>query len=303
MVEAEAPTELWCLLTTRLYIDGSIASASLSFNVSTTGGVDEFWNAVGLFTSHLQSLIVDNGMAAAYEVANSSLSLFSLMAPAHNSSELETLMEPMVSALQEIVTGTLDITISGSNSYYKQYSTTLESLIAPNPLSPVLGGRFVSRDNTAKNLSAVVKSMRTATASGNFYLAITALSTNSSVRVSTSVTENSVNPAWNDAFLSIIIGAFWDFEQPWDRAIALQSELTNAIMPNLEAATPGAGAYLNEANWEQNDWQQIFYGASYSELKRIKNTYDPFDVFYGLTAVGSESWAVDANGRLCRTGL
>ncbi|TGJ77096.1 hypothetical protein E0Z10_g10787 [Xylaria hypoxylon] len=72
-------------------------------------------------------------------------------------------------------------------------------------------------------------------------------------------------------------------------------------MPVLEAATPGAGAYLNEGNWAQPNWQSEFYGSNYGRLRRIKASYDPDDLLYCLTCVGSEAWAQDSDGRLCTT--
>lgn len=71
----------------------------------------------------------------------------------------------------------------------------------------------------------------------------------------------------------------------------------------LEALTPNGGAYVNEADFQQPDFQKVFYGDNYSRLRAIKAKYDPSDMFYALTAVGSEDWYADQSqgGRLCRT--
>jgi hypothetical protein len=70
-------------------------------------------------------------------------------------------------------------------------------------------------------------------------------------------------------------------------------------MPVLEKVTPGAGAYKNEASWAQKNFQEAFYAGTYPRLKEIKSKYDPEGMFYGLTAVGSERWVSDSQGRLC----
>lgn len=80
-----------------------------------------------------------------------------------------------------------------------------------------------------------------------------------------------------------------------------QQKMTNTIMPRLEELTPGGGAYLNEGDFRQRDWQNVFYGDNYARLKSIKERYDPDGLFYGLTGVGSEQWTVRDNGQLCRT--
>ena len=83
--------------------------------------------------------------------------------------------------------------------------------------------------------------------------------------------------------------------------IERQNKLTNSIMPQLEAVTPGSGVYLNEADFQDRNWQQNFYGSNYKKLRNIKKQYDPDDLFYATTAVGSEDWTVASDGRLCRS--
>ena len=82
--------------------------------------------------------------------------------------------------------------------------------------------------------------------------------------------------------------------------IASQQLLTNDLLPRLENLTPGGGAYLNEGDPYQPDFQQVFYGTNYERLLAIKAKYDPDDIFYAVTAVGSESWGTQADGRLCK---
>ena len=76
--------------------------------------------------------------------------------------------------------------------------------------------------------------------------------------------------------------------------------MTKGLLPLLEKLTPGGGAYLNEGDPQQADFQQVFYGVNYAQLLSVKAKYDPDDFFYGLTAVGSESWASAPDGRLCK---
>lgn len=80
--------------------------------------------------------------------------------------------------------------------------------------------------------------------------------------------------------------------------------MTDVLVPQLAALTPPgeeSGAYLNEGDWNQPNWKSFFYGANYNKLRDIKDKYDPDQVFYGRTAVGSERWVDREDGRLCRT--
>ena len=54
-----------------------------------------------------------------------------------------------------------------------------------------------------------------------------------------------------------------------------------------------AGAYSNEADSLEADFQTTFYGPNYSKLSAIKAKYDPNDLFIVKTGVGSERWSDD----------
>lgn len=76
--------------------------------------------------------------------------------------------------------------------------------------------------------------------------------------------------------------------------------MTDSLMPSLAALSPGAGAYLNEADWRTPDWQELFYGGHYRALGSVKFKYDPDHIFWARTAVGSQRWTQYHDGRLCR---
>ncbi|KAI0023401.1 hypothetical protein F4780DRAFT_786875 [Xylariomycetidae sp. FL0641] len=85
-----------------------------------------------------------------------------------------------------------------------------------------------------------------------------------------------------------------------------------ARLAPLAAVAGGAagGGYINEGDPGEADWRQVFFGANYAGLLRVKRKWDPEGVFWAPTTVGSEGWAVRAvdgypnsqNGRLCRVG-
>ncbi len=52
--------------------------------------------------------------------------------------------------------------------------------------------------------------------------------------------------------------------------------------------TPGAGTYVNEADYFEPDWQQTFWGENYSRLLAIKKQVDPEGLFDCHHCVGSE---------------
>lgn len=97
-----------------------------------------------------------------------------------------------------------------------------------------------------------------------------------------------------------------DLSRPYNRTSVQANEdawnvITNLYAPQLDALVPeGMTSYINEANPFDPNWKRVFYGSSYDRLQSIKDKYDPGEIFYGRTAVGSDRWTERVDGRLCR---
>ncbi|KAJ7238142.1 FAD-binding domain-containing protein [Mycena haematopus] len=102
---------------------------------------------------------------------------------------------------------------------------------------------------------------------------------------------SAVNPAWRTAKTHMILADVWD-----DSASLAEINTTRhsfqtsrrAILEQLSG--PNAGAYSNEADIFEPDFQTTFYGPNYAKLSAIKKKYDPFDLFIVASGVGSERW-------------
>jgi len=143
--------------------------------------------------------------------------------------------------------------------------------------------------------------LRNITASGVFELIGVGLNVAHSVAGNTP-SDNAVLANWRDTIVHFYVVHQWNWTIPWADNVAVETEITESVVPMLEAVSPGSGAYMNEADPHQPDFQQVFYGSNYAKLRALKKKYDPNDLFYATTAVGSEAWAVQSNGGLCRTG-
>jgi hypothetical protein len=66
-----------------------------------------------------------------------------------------------------------------------------------------------------------------------------------------------------------------------------------AAMTALRACAPDTGAYVNECDYFQPNWQRAFWGPNHARLARIKRRYDPDGLFYVHHGVGSEAWSAD----------
>lgn len=70
----------------------------------------------------------------------------------------------------------------------------------------------------------------------------------------------------------------------------------NGIMAPLRDVSPAGGAYGNEANVGEPDWQHAFWGKNFLRLLELKKKYDPTELFYVHHGVGSEGWVTEDNG-------
>jgi FAD/FMN-containing dehydrogenase len=105
----------------------------------------------------------------------------------------------------------------------------------------------------------------------------------------------SINPAVFDAAALALTASWQQYAFPGvpghepdpGLAAAGARQVSNA-MGVIRALAPGAGAYVNEADYFEPDWQASFWGANYPRLREIKQRYDPANIFRVHHGVGSE---------------
>ncbi|XWW97812.1 hypothetical protein V2A60_005799 [Cordyceps javanica] len=109
--------------------------------------------------------------------------------------------------------------------------------------------------------------------------------------------KSALNPAWRKTITHIAFGRDWAPDATLAEQKAVRDKLTNVEVPMLKALEKGMGAYLNEADAFEADFQESFWGDNYNRLYHIKQHIDPKGLFITRSGVGSEDW--DADG-LCR---
>ncbi|KAF2180462.1 FAD-binding domain-containing protein [Zopfia rhizophila CBS 207.26] len=274
-------------LTVKAYEDVPMAGANLTF---TREGVsqDAFFKVVEKFHECLPAL-ADAGAVAIWTLTNTSFVLAPVTASRMSKEEVDGFLKPTFDELRE----------NGMNYTYfsKLFPSYFDNYNALNPPPETsyfqMGGRFMPRSVVASRNAEMTHAMREIVGYGAGIggLSFKALTLNQS--------RSSLNPLWQDALVSVAVGIVWD-NTNWDLNLANQGLMTHTLIPTLDKLTPNASSvYLNEADFREPDWQQVFYGSSYEGLLRIKRKYDPNGLFYGRTAVGSEVWTEQTDGRLC----
>ncbi|KAL1914867.1 uncharacterized protein VTP21DRAFT_7783 [Calcarisporiella thermophila] len=106
--------------------------------------------------------------------------------------------------------------------------------------------------------------------------------------------ETSVNPAWRKAIWHIVLTNDLADNATIEQQKAVAEDITRSTQL-LRDITPDSGCYLNEADVNEPNWQQAFFGENYSRLKTIKDEIDPDGLFVCKNCVGSEEWSPDLN--------
>lgn len=275
-------------MTVKAYPDTFFSSA-LATVIDNGTNSDALWEAVGVFVQTLPK-IVDAGVVVIWVVGPFGFMLMPATGPDVHQDELDELLRPFTAKLGEL----------GVEYDYKSWEkptfiANYQSLASSWNVSDYnMGGRLIPRSIIEEDPKAFLEAVR--------FIAPQSLMSGVTYNVAKGVNspgDVAVNPYFRDTLVSFAIGTTLNYTD-WNTNLENQDRITNVLLPKLAALTPDGGAYLNEADFQAPDFKTLFYGRHYDKLNHIKSIYDPSDVFYAKTAVGSDRWFEDAEGRLCK---
>ncbi|KAI9151459.1 FAD-linked oxidoreductase patO [Paramyrothecium foliicola] len=279
----------------RVYPSTRVTGVQLAFDLDVERP-EAFYGAVAKYHEQIIRFSAAGGMGIA-AISDTSFSLTPLALPNMSRADAEALIAPLVQELSN-----LDVRYSLNVTELPSFLTFWRQLIRPNPTQLVQnaqhGGWMVPRSVIEDNASGLESALREITDAGCSFVG---LALNASLPDGSSAVEkNSILPSWRTAAMAVILTTSWP-EGADERLMRdMRNKMTEKCVPALAKLAPEAGAYLNEADPDQPDWQTAFYGENYDRLVAIKNKYDPHHVFYAHTAVGSDSYWINDEGRLCR---
>lgn len=286
-------------MTAKAHQDNGVTATALSFS-PTNSTEDIYWRAVEAFHAILPTW-VDRGGFAAYIILDKFFFLQPIVFPGLSKQEVTSLVQPLIDTLDG-----LNITYNVNTTSFTQYRDFYDNYFGPLPYGifpsvQVQGGHLIPRSIVQTNNTGLTQTLREIAAGGTFHLLGSGLNVAHSVAGNKPLS-NSVLPNWRDTIIHLVVRAEWDFTLPQAQNEANETEITERLVPMLETLSPGSGAYMNEGDPNQPNWQTVYYGSNYEALRAIKKKYDPNDLFYATAAVGSEAWTVAPNGGLCRSG-
>ncbi|KAI1103042.1 FAD-binding domain-containing protein [Jackrogersella minutella] len=278
-------------MTVQAHPDTVVSGASLLFNSSDENS-DKIFDVIDAFHAALPE-IVDSGVMIIYFFTNTFLQIPAMTAYNKTQAEAEQILQPFVASLSAMGIS-VEPKFTEFSSYFDHYNSYWGPLPAGNIQvgTQLFGGRLIPRSALPSFSSAARKIAE---------MGVTYIGVGLNVSRFGQGQTNSVLPQWRESIVSVSLTLPWSFQVPFEEGVRTQRKITDDIQPIIEAATPGAGAYMNEADFQQNDWQETFFGVNYAELLTIKNKYDPNNILYATVAVGSEAYTVNADGRMCST--
>ncbi|KAH8678480.1 isoamyl alcohol oxidase [Xylariales sp. PMI_506] len=280
-------------MTVKVHPEATVGGAFLEIAAAYTTQ-DNFNQAVALFHSLLPNM-TDQGAMVIYEMTNEYFVLNPVTVYNSTAAYVEnTVLAPFLAVLTDLeIPSSVTYT---ELSYFEHYDT----FMGPLPDGNIdigeynYGSRLIPRHVLENNNDALQEVLQNLTAHGVLAVGSSGVFTKPAAGV-----DNAVLPAWRNATVHLQFGTTWNETAPWSDMVAAQLQITDEFVPQLEAVTPGSGAYLNEADFRQPNWQETFFGENYDKLLAIKQKWDPNSVLYGLKAVGSDVWTVADDGRMC----
>ena len=279
-------------VTVRAHPSTTIGGATLTITIANTTK-ETFDKAVSRFFDLLPAML-DQRATVVFVLTAQALALkpFTVV---NSTGEYvrDTILAPFTKELNEL--GIVPTTQYTTLDYHTHYDTYM----GPLPWGHIgvseyqYGGRLIPRSVVENENDELQEVLRNITGSG-----IVWVGSSGNFKPFKGVS-NAVLPQWRDSIMTVQLLSPWDSTQ-WDKMAADRKRMTEEIIPLLTSVTPGAGAYMNEGDFNQPDWQETFYGTNYNKLLSIKKKWDPDFAFYSLKAVGSDAWTVSNNGRLCK---
>lgn len=289
-------------VTVNAYPDYPVLFTTTNYTLSKANG--PFWGGVQAFHNHLVELN-DHGGSGYYLLApqlpvtesqtEAAGVLFMFFVNQTDMSAVDPLFSPLISDLKN-ATG---VEPSYSTYAFPSMSNMYATFFSGNDTTGTmvrLGSQLMSRSlfetGSSQKLTNVMERLGVGLDS---YILGVALAGGQVAR--NRDIESALNPAWRETLLHMIFTRALSPNMSFAEQEAIATNVTEGVSQLKSVESARMGAYLNEADADEPNFQQSFWGSNYPRLRAIKAERDPSDLFIVRKGVGSENW--DDSG-LCR---
>ncbi|CAG8959569.1 hypothetical protein HYFRA_00001470 [Hymenoscyphus fraxineus] len=164
----------------------------------------------------------------------------------------------------------------------------------------LVGSRLFDEKALTGNVTKLAETLETVVeGSGNFRIFLVGRGGKSLRKVVPRGGDTPATGMWKNALAHGLYTMKFPPHDPVAKA-RVKDDVHNIYNKALRDLIPDMGAYINEANPYEPDYQTTYWGDNYARLARIKKEVDPDDVLWCSPCVGNEGWAEYGKGGLCR---
>ncbi|KAF7879033.1 hypothetical protein EAF04_000233 [Stromatinia cepivora] len=265
-------------MTVKLHKNMPTAGATLTFIESS----DKYWDVIQTFLVNMPAVLKAGASFYWQVLPGNAFYMPQSYLPNGTAEDLQKLLQPTLKAPNQS-----NISYAFSSVDFPAFQDAFYTLNPDiNIMELNLGGSIIPRSLVASNSSAtsLVNGIKSISNNGGILAGV-------SMDVSQAPAHpNAVHPDWRNSLFLAFLGTLYNQSNMTINLLG-QKTVTNVPVPALQKLVSNPAAYLNEADFNQPNWQQVIYGANYAKLLSIKNKYDPNGIFWGSTVVGSEAWA------------
>lgn len=289
-------------VTVNAYPDHPAVAVRTTYTLPASSS--RFWDGVETVHNHLLELN-DNGGTGYYMITPKSVSsvnsstfeLFMVFINQNDPSIPEELVRPLVSDLERAIG-----TPPSLNTFrFPTLSSMFSAVLPKNETTGVfsqLGSRLLSRSLLSKQdgPAKISNALSRLDLSPGEYIQGTIVAGGQVAK--NKHIDSGLNPAWREAAIHVLFTTRWNVNTTFTQQAEIAADITHNKVGILRSLEPDTmGAYVNEADANEVDFQQSFWGERYEELYTIKKRRDPTGLFITRKGVGSEDWDDDG---LCR---
>jgi hypothetical protein len=282
-------------MTVKTYPDAMVSGAGLQLAAAYTTA-DIFYSVVEQFHSLLPAM-VDNGTMVVYYFTDAYFIINPVTAYNKTKEDVQAILAPFLAVLNANSVP-FSVSYTQFDSYLEHYSTYMGPLPNGNIGAEEyqFGSRLVARSTIENNNADLQAVYRNLTENGVLMVGV---STNVSKPIQSANVSNAVLPAWRDTLVHTYLTTAWNSTAPWPDMVRNAELMTDEYVPQLSTVA-GSSAYMNEADFQEPDYENVFFGENYEKLLAIKQKWDPNSLFYVTAGVGSDVWTVANDGRMCK---
>ncbi|KAG7094813.1 hypothetical protein E1B28_005626 [Marasmius oreades] len=282
-------------VTVKAHKDLPITIGSVNFTLGDNTQ-DLYWKAIDAYQASTPD-IMQGGAWAIAVYNNVSFSLFPVFGVNLTVQEVAAILRSLLHTLDSL--GVHYTTATQTFPGYLDALNSVQFLANFQVANVLIGSRLLPRslwktNETIGNVQSTIRSIVDGGASV-FDITMKATLRNAGDPV------NAVLPAWRDAERHFIFTLPLVDGESIQQILQDRETITTQFLAALKRLTSVTGSYINEADSNDLDFKDAFYGANYDMLLHIKDKWDPDQIMYGRVAVGGDRWFETEEGRLCRT--